>query len=191
VDPEQVIDADDPVESVTPLRPGDLAAVGKLIQAERQKRLSEKGKGEPAGIVKPPKRYNILALSGGAVYGAYSAGVLCGWTKSGLPPEQGGRPTFDVVTGISTGALAAPFAFLGPEYDDVLEREYTTVRTEDIYVRQRSLRRIFSLSLVDNSPFRKRLEMYITPDMLTRLAAAPEKGRRLYIGRWWRWFTSC
>ena len=180
-DPEQVIDADDPVESVTPLRPDDLAAVGKLIQADRQKRLKEQEKSPPAGAA-PPRRYNILALSGGAVYGAYSAGVLCGWSQSGLPPERGGRPVFDVVTGISTGALTAPFAFLGAEYDDVLREEYTGVRTEDIFVRHHSLRRIFSESLVDNGPFRRRLERRITPELLTRLAAAHDQGRRLYIG---------
>src|SRR5262245_38241697 len=57
---------------------------------------------------------NLLVLSGGGMNGAYTAGVLKGWTDSGK------RPVFDVVTGISTGALIAPFALLGPEYDDAL-----------------------------------------------------------------------
>ncbi len=177
VDPEQVIDADNPVESVTPLRPDELAAVGKRIQAEQQKRIRER---QAAGAA-PRRKYNILALSGGAVYGAYSAGVLCGWSQSGLPPEQGGRPEFDVVTGISTGALIAPFAFLGPEFDHVLQTEYTSVRTEDIYTRQ-PVRRILSESLVDATPFRQRLERRVTPELVARLAAEHDKGRRLFIG---------
>ena len=178
--PEQVIDADNPAESVTPLDPDDLAEVGRLIQAERQKRLDEEKKKNPDAP--PRKKYDVLAISGGAVYGAYSAGVLCGWSQSGLPPEKGGRPEFDVVTGISTGALIAPFAFLGPQYDDVLRREYTTVRTEDLYTRQRSVRRIFAESFVDNTPFRQRVDAAVTPCIMQELAAAHEKGRRLYIG---------
>lgn len=178
--PEQVIDADDPVESVTPLRPDDLARVGKLIQAEQKKRIDEERAKNPNAP--PPRKYNILALSGGAVYGAYSAGVLCGWTLSGLPPEKGGRPEFDVVTGISTGALIAGFAFLGPKYDDLLRREYTTVRTEDLYTRQRSLRRIFAESFVDNTAFRRRVDAVFTDCVMREIAAEHEKGRRLYIG---------
>ena len=61
------------------------------------------------------------------MFGSYTAGVLKGWTASGK------RPVFDVVTGISTGSLIAPFAFLGPEYDDFLERKYTSVMSADIY----------------------------------------------------------
>src|SRR5439155_18262592 len=70
---------------------------------------------------------HVLALSSGGLYGAYSAGVLDGWTKSGTQPE------FDVVTGSSTGALIAPFAFLGSEYDDQAMKLYTGVRAEDIF----------------------------------------------------------
>jgi predicted acylesterase/phospholipase RssA len=108
--------------------------------------------------------------------------VLCGWSLSGLPPENGGRPEFDVVTGISTGALIAPFAFLGPKYDEVIRHEYTSVRTENIYTRQRSLRNIFSESFVDNTAFRKRVDATLTDGVMRELAAAHEKGRRLYIG---------
>lgn len=178
--PEQVIDADNPAESVTPLDPDDLADVGKLIQAERQKRLAEARKKDPNAP--QPKKYNILALSGGAVYGAYSAGVLCGWTESGLPPEKGGRPVFDVVTGISTGSLIAPFAFLGPQYDHIIRREYTTVRTKDIYVRQRRLTQVLAESFADNKPLRERVERSVDFCVMKELAEAHDQGRRLYIG---------
>ena len=70
--------------------------------------------------------YDVLVLSGGGSDGAYGAGLLNGWTA------RGDRPEFGLVTGISTGALIAPFAFLGPDYDDELERLYTTTRTEDL-----------------------------------------------------------
>src|SRR5205085_11837476 len=63
----------------------------------------------------------LLALSGGGSNGAYGAGLLKGWT------EKGDRPQFDIVTGISTGALMAPFAFLGSDLDGELELAYTTV----------------------------------------------------------------
>ena len=80
----------------------------------------------------PPARPGkFLALSGGGMYGAYSVGVLAGWTAAGT------RPTFDVVTGVSTGALVATFAFLGPEYDPVMTRMYTSVTDRDIYRRRR------------------------------------------------------
>ncbi len=171
VTPEQVIDADNPSESVTPLDPDDLAESGRKILAERQKQAIDSG-----------KKYNVLALSGGAVYGAYSAGVLCGWTESGLTPEQGGRPVFDVVTGISTGSLIAPFAFLGPRYDHVIRHQYTTTRTEDFYKRNSSLRRIVSDSLVDNTGFRERVFTVVTDEVIRDLAAAHVEGRRLYVG---------
>ena len=64
--------------------------------------------------------HNYLAISGGGADGAYGAGVLVGWSK------QGTRPEFTMVTGVSTGALTAPFAFLGAAYDDELKMLYTT-----------------------------------------------------------------
>ena len=76
----------------------------------------------PDGI----KTYPILAISGGSANGAYGAGLLKGWS------EEGSRPVFKITTGVSIGAIIAPFAFLGKEYDDVLEKGYTTISTKDI-----------------------------------------------------------
>jgi hypothetical protein len=59
--------------------------------------------------------------------GAYGAGVLSGWS------ELGNRPEFTLVTGISTGALTAPFAFLGSDYDEQLKTLYTTLDTSRIF----------------------------------------------------------
>ena len=74
----------------------------------------------------PPNTVDILALSGGGSDGAFGAGLLCGWSA------KGDRPKFKLVTGISTGALIAPIAFLGSEYDPVLKRAYTTITDKDV-----------------------------------------------------------
>ena len=73
---------------------------------------------------------NFLALSGGGSDGAFGAGLLGGWTASGT------RPEFDLVTGVSTGALTAPFAFLGPKYDAALKHVFTQSTTKDIAIAQ-------------------------------------------------------
>jgi predicted patatin/cPLA2 family phospholipase len=125
---------------------------------------------------KVPRKRSVLAVSGGGAYGAYSAGVLCGWS------EIGTRPEFDVVTGISTGALIAPFAFLGPAYDDQLKQFYTTVTNDDIFKKRRPLKAIFSESFADNAPLRSQIEKTVTPEVMAAVAMEHQKGRRLYIG---------
>ncbi|MDY3555106.1 patatin-like phospholipase family protein [Gemmata sp. JC717] len=127
------------------------------------------------------RRRSVLCLSGGGSYGAYSAGVLVGWTASGDRPGTNGRPNFDVVTGISTGALIAPLAFLGPEYDPQIQRFYTTIEKKDVYT-LRPVRGLFSLALADNGPLAELVEKVLTPDIVCRIAAEHRKGRRLYIG---------
>jgi predicted acylesterase/phospholipase RssA len=119
---------------------------------------------------------NILAISGGGMKGAYSAGVLKGWTASGT------RPQFDVVTGISTGALIAPLAFLGAETDDELEGWFTTVRGKDIYRRRFLPSLLWADSIADSWPLREHIETVVTPEFLERIAKAHAAGRRLYVG---------
>jgi len=123
----------------------------------------------------PPKK-SVLILSGGGAFGAYSAGVLCGWTESGT------RPKFDTVTGVSTGALVAVFAFLGSEYDDELRQSYTEIDSAGIYRTKPLFVALFSDSLNDSKPLLKQIEEAITPDVVAKLAQAHEEGRRLYIG---------
>jgi hypothetical protein len=118
---------------------------------------------------------NILVLSGGGAYGAYSAGVLVGWTKTGT------RPEFDVVTGISTGALIAPLAFLGPQYDGQLKEVYTTLSQQQIY-RIASLRALFGEGVADSTPLARKIEGIVTPEILKQIAAEHNRGRRLYVG---------
>lgn len=125
--------------------------------------------------VLPPKR-TALVLSGGGSFGAYTAGILCGWTETGT------RPQFDVVTGVSTGALVSIFAFLGPEYDEELMRSYTTVSSKDIYRRKPILLALFSDSLNDSKPLLHQIESSVTDAVVEKIAQAHACGRRLYIG---------
>ncbi len=119
--------------------------------------------------------YAILALSGGAEDGAYGAGLLTAWSESGT------RPEFLVVTGVSTGALAAPFVFLGPEYDEALREFYGGIDPRRVY-RPRSPFGIFPNASVYNSgPLRDTIAQNVTPDFLRRIAAEHQKGRRLLV----------
>lgn len=119
--------------------------------------------------------YNVLCLSGGGSYGAYTVGVLTGWT------QRGDRPCFDVVTGVSTGALIAPFAFLGSAYDPMISSLYTQVETRDIY-RLKGICGVFSESFATNKPLRKLMDQLVHEDMMQAVAREHQKGRRLYIG---------
>lgn len=117
---------------------------------------------------------HMLALSSGGADGAFGAGVLVGWTKSGA------RPTFDLVSGVSTGALQAPLAFLGPRYDALLEDVYTTTRTADIF-KGNGIGVLVKAGLHKADPLRRRLDGIITDRMMAEIAAAHRQGRRLYI----------
>jgi hypothetical protein len=156
----------------------DLEAQADVASAIRPEELLEWANKARANIkpAVPQPRRTVLVLSGGGIYGAYSAGVLCGWSETGT------RPEFDVVTGISTGALIAPLAFLGPAYDEELRRAYTTVRNEDVYNRRRILPSLLSESLADSAPLAHRIEAAITDERIAAVAAEHRKGRRLYVG---------
>ena len=122
------------------------------------------------------KHYNVLALSGGGSYGAFTAGVLNGWTASGQ------RPQFDIVSGVSTGALIATYAFLGPQYDRALRDYYTTTTSEDIYRKRCKAVGLLSDSFVSSEPLARQIETSITPQLLAQVTQAHLEGRRLFIG---------
>jgi predicted patatin/cPLA2 family phospholipase len=143
------------------------------VESVRQELAAQPGK--PAGVFATPT-VDILALSGGGADGAFGAGLLCGWTA------HGDRPRFKLVTGISTGSLSAPFAFLGPEYDGKLKEIYTTINTKDVYRMRGLLRMLRSDSLADTLPLARLAAKYVDDKMLADIAAEHKKGRRLLIG---------
>lgn len=121
-----------------------------------------------------PNGLTLLALSGGGANGAFGAGVLAGWTKTGK------RPQFDVVTGVSTGALAAPFAFLGPDWDKQMTDAYT-VGTPSNLMNWRQLTPFRTPALFSIEPLRQAVDGYVTPDLLAAVAREHARGRRLLV----------
>ncbi|HEY2231301.1 MAG TPA: patatin-like phospholipase family protein [Xanthobacteraceae bacterium] len=109
-----------------------------------------------------------LAMSGGGSDGAYAAGLLTGMTQAGS------RPEFAVVTGASIGALIAPYAFLGPRYDEDLHQQFTTITAGDIFEDRPT-----SDSLMDSWPLKRTIEKRVTPQLLADIAAEHRRGRRL------------
>jgi predicted acylesterase/phospholipase RssA len=124
--------------------------------------------------------YAHLALSGGGANGAFGAGFLKGWSRTGS------RPVFKIVTGVSTGAVMAPFAFLGPQYDDALREFYTTTTTRDIFDIGSLLSILIAVlrgdSLADTGPLAALIERHVDAGFLRQVADAHNRGRRLYIG---------
>jgi predicted acylesterase/phospholipase RssA len=119
--------------------------------------------------------WQLLAISGGGENGAFGAGLLCGWT------QQGSRPEFELVTGISTGALSAPFAFLGPSYDSQLRSVYTEITPERV-LRKRSLAAaLFDDAMADNAPLFSLISQYVDAAMLAAIARAYQSGRLLLV----------
>lgn len=107
---------------------------------------------------------NYLSISGGGDNGAFGAGLLVGWT------EHGDRPKFDLVTGVSTGALIAPFAYLGPEYDHVLKMVYTEVQPSDIFNEVGLWGALFGEALGDTTPLYGLISKHIDAQLLQNIA---------------------
>lgn len=125
-------------------------------------------------VFSEPDEY--LALSGGGASGAFGAGLLAGWSEAGT------RPEFGLVTGVSTGALIAPFAFLGSDYDDELRDLYTTMSTDDLLKTRDFIAILSGDAIADSRGLRKMLAKRITASMMEELAAEHNKGRRLFVG---------
>jgi len=123
------------------------------------------------------RHYPALAISGGGEYGSFTAGFLNGWSTTGK------RPTFKLVTGISAGALIAPFAFLGADYDEALKNFFTgELSPRAIYVFRGILPGIFGEAFADTSPLADLIAKHVDAAFLQAVADAHEQGRRLYIG---------
>lgn len=155
-------------EPLNPSRPSSIYADVTAVPGDNLVRYLERKRGHAL---------NLLSLSGGGQNGAFGAGFLLGWRESGR------RPQFDIVGGVSTGALLATHAFLGTPADDAtLEEMYTKVTSADIYTD----RSIFSLlsadSLKDTAPLRALIAKYVTAETLRRVAAAYDDNRELFVG---------
>ena len=123
-----------------------------------------------------PPQLNFLALSGGGQYGAFGAGILDAWTKSGQ------RPHFHGVSGISTGSIIAPFAFLGPEYDHVLREIYSKYDT-DMLIDTTVLSGLLSgTALSSTARLARVIDQYVNEELLAKIAVEHRKGRMLFIG---------
>ena len=124
--------------------------------------------------------YAHLALSGGGANGAFGSGFLNGWSGTGT------RPVFKIVTGVSTGALMAPFAFVGPPYDQALKEFYTTTRSRDIFMLGSTFGLLWQVmageALADTRPLQAMIAAHVDASLLKRVAEAHQRGRRLYIG---------
>ena len=126
------------------------------------------------GIADKPHAY--LAMSGGGANGAFGAGLLAGWTAAGT------RPEFTLVTGISTGALIAPFAFLGSDYDHVLEEAYTEYETRDLTNPRNKINAITSDAAANTKGLLELIERYVDDEMIAKIAAEHRRGRSLLVG---------
>lgn len=154
------------VGEISPSHDGDVAAV---------EGLSEVLAGKPP-THQPGKPLNVLVMSGGGKYGAFTAGVLAGWTKSGT------RPTFDIATGISSGAVTAALAFLGPNHDHQLEVSFTALRRSDLFTWQPIRGIISGTGLMTSAPLEAKLVREVDEAFMCELRDAHMAGRRLYIG---------
>ncbi len=146
--------------------------VAEALASLDREQLARKQDGETGPL--PPVAY--LAISGGGDNGAFGAGLLSGWTASG------DRPEFKVVTGISTGGLIAPFAFLGSDYDDALSQVYTSVTQEDIFNKRSILSALTQDGLGDTTPLYKLIGKFVDDKFLAAVAEAYRRGRFLFIG---------
>jgi predicted patatin/cPLA2 family phospholipase len=122
------------------------------------------------------RRHTYLAISGGGEDGAFAAGLLLGWTAAG------DRPEFTSVTGVSAGALVAPFAFLGPEYDDVLEKVSVGLTAKDVYKERGLIRALRTDAMATTEPLQALIAQYVDEEVMEKIAAEHRKGRSLNIG---------
>ena len=159
-----------PNERFFPLYGTDPLEAEFQAAAQRLRRTRALAPNEPLPEVK------LLSVSGGGENGAFGAGLLCGWS------EHGTRPEFELVTGISTGALTAPFAYLGSGYDTQLRAVYTELTVSRVLFKRRITAALFDDAMTDNSPLFETISGYLNEAMLEALAKAYEDGRLLLVG---------
>ncbi|ABD88572.1 Patatin [Rhodopseudomonas palustris BisB18] len=152
---------------------GDASAAPQMITLQHSPKARALSRARGAEGQQP--RFNVLAISGGGEDGAFGAGLLVGWSDAGT------RPDFDVVTGVSAGALAAPFAYLGPSRDSDLKEVFTRYTRSEIYD-PGILPLLGGSGLVDSSPLQGLIASYVDDRFLRDIATERRRGRILLIG---------
>jgi hypothetical protein len=143
------------------------------VQSNKRESKNLADAGNPNDTLPPA---HMLAVSGGGDAGAFAAGLIAGWTTHGT------RPIFKVVTGISAGALVAPFAYLGAEYDSVIRHASNAIGPKDIFHSRNVLTRFASDGIADSKPLSRLIATYVTAEVLAAIASEYAKGRILLIG---------
>ena len=147
-----------------------------VIQKSLIDSFKEEGKNDYSANALGIKTYPVLAISAGGPNGAYGAGFLTGWSK------EGSRPPFKVITGVSSGAIIACCAFLGKDYDEQLEKFFTTMSTKDIMKKNNFFGILFGGSFMSSTPLVKKISAIVDEKLITRVAEEHRRGRRLFIG---------
>jgi predicted acylesterase/phospholipase RssA len=152
---------------------GNLADFLRDAEESIRRELEQRAKAGETGPLPP---VHFLAVSGGGDNGAFGTGLLNGWTAAGT------RPEFKLVTGVSTGALIAPFAFLGPKYDAVIKEIYTGISSKDVLEERNFLAAVLADAMADNAPLWNLTKKYVTEQLLQEIAVEHAKGRSLLVG---------
>lgn len=118
---------------------------------------------------------HIIAFSGGGENGAFGAGLACGWTAHGT------RPDFNLVTGISTGALTAPLVFAGPHRDPDLRAAYTEITAADVLEERGLLAALLDDAVADSAPLARTIARFLDESLLAEVATAYRGGRQCII----------
>jgi predicted acylesterase/phospholipase RssA len=161
--------------SVDGRQPAERPMAFRTLGSDQQfSELSSVTAAEQLRARRPGKPLSILALSGGGAGGAFGAGAVAGLTRTGM------RPEFDVVTGVSAGALVAPYAFLGPSWDAQLLDAFTGVAGDNL-LQSRALGMIFGSSVYSGKPLRQLIDAYVTDEMIRAIAREAAKGRLLLV----------
>lgn len=149
------------------------AMIEEGTRAFEREQAALRAEGKPLTRLTP---VYYLAVSGGGDNGAFGAGLMTGWTALGT------RPEFKMVTGVSTGALIAPFAFLGPDYDDALRDVYTNMTPDKVFKVRGLTAALFDDAMADTGPLSQVISTYADQKMLDAIAREYRQGRLLLIG---------
>jgi len=149
--------------------------IDSLVEDMMEARCRLKREFSGMGHQEQPPPENYLAISGGGDKGAFAAGLIAGWT------ESGNRPYFHVVTGVSTGSLVAPFAFVGPECDHTLKNVFTNISQKDILGRRNVMAAVLDDAIKDSTPLWNLMGQHVNEELLERIAEKRSKGPFLFV----------